>query len=117
MSCISSVKYSVKPTSGQSESGINDGAGTPYFLLFLLPLVSKHPAKDYLLEGILWETVFPIFGGFLVGTVFRIAWSFAKKREWVDKESRLVWTIALALFTLGLVSTLRFRIACGMDAK
>ena len=43
---------------------------------------------------------------FIIGTAFRLAWTFAKDRSWVDKESRLVWTLSLGLVTIGFVSLL-----------
>lgn len=73
-------------------------------MLPVLILTSHSPAKDYVLEALLWETVFAAGAGYAIGTVIRYAWDFAKARDWVDKESRLVWTLALALFTTGLVS-------------
>jgi NhaP-type Na+/H+ or K+/H+ antiporter len=53
--------------------------------------------------GIIEDTILASLGGFALGTIVRLLWNGAKKREWVDKESRLVWTLALALFTTGLV--------------
>lgn len=89
------------------ESGINDGAGTPYFLVPLLMLTARSKgeiAKQYFVKGILWETAFPVVGGCTIGYVFRKGLENGKKRNWVDKESSLVYTLALAMFTCGLVS-------------
>jgi NhaP-type Na+/H+ or K+/H+ antiporter len=71
-------------------------------MLPVLILTSSSPAKDYVLSALLWETAFAAIGGFCLGTIIRYAWDFAKARDWVDKESRLIWTMALALFTTGL---------------
>jgi NhaP-type Na+/H+ or K+/H+ antiporter len=73
-------------------------------MLPLLVLTSAHPTKEYFLSALLQETILGMVGGFALGTILRIAWDFAKSREWVDKESRLVWTLAMAIFTVGLVS-------------
>jgi len=88
------------------ESGINDGSATSFFLAPLL-LLTKAPGeavKDWFLTGILWETLFAIAAGTAIGWTFRVALEQAKKREWVDKESSLVYTAALALLTTGVVS-------------
>ena len=58
---------------------------------------------DYLVRGLLWDLAFPVIAAFALGTAFRLASTYAKRREWVDKESRLVWTLARGLFTIGLV--------------
>lgn len=60
--------------------------------------------KELALDGVLWETLFPVLWGSAIGTVLRFAWTWSKQRGWVDKESRLVWTVSLALFTIGAVS-------------
>lgn len=88
----------------QCESGINDGAATPYLMIPLMLITSGSPGKDYVLEILLKDTALGIVGGFALGTVARLAFEAAQRRRWIDKESRLVWTIALALFTTGLVS-------------
>lgn len=88
----------------QCESGINDGAATPYLMIPLLILTSHSPAEDYFLTTLLRETAVGMFGGYALGTIARIAWDAAARRGWIDKESRLVWTIALAMFTTGAVS-------------
>ncbi len=89
------------------ESGINDGAGTPYFLIPLLALTAsttQDAVKEYFLSGILWEVLFPIVAGSVIGWAAMWALKEGKKREWVDKESSLVYTVALAFLTVGLVS-------------
>lgn len=88
----------------QCESSINDGAGTPYWILPLLLITSRTPGKDFILHGILIETIASAVGGFALGSALRFTWNFCKRREWVDKESRLVWTLSLAITTVGLVS-------------
>lgn len=70
----------------------------------LMILTSQSPAKDYVLDTLLKETALGMAGGFALGTLARIAFQAAQKRKWIDKESRLVWTIALAMFTTGIVS-------------
>lgn len=88
------------------ESGINDGSATSFFLapLLLLTKSTGKAAQEWFTTGVLWETLFTIAAGLAIGTVFRMALEQAKKREWMDKESSLVYTAALAFFTTGLVS-------------
>lgn len=88
------------------ESGINDGSATSFFLAPLL-LLTRSPgeaAKEWFLTGILWETLFAMLAGTIIGWTFRVALERAKEWEWVDKESSLVYTAALALLTTGVVS-------------
>lgn len=73
----------------------------------LLLITSQTPVKEYIVTTILRETILGIVGGFALGTIARIAWDAADRRRWIDKESRLVWTIALAIFTTGLVRSTR----------
>jgi len=90
------------------ESGINDGSATSFFRapLLLLTKPTGKAAQEWFTTGVLWETLFAIAAGLTIGTIFRVALEQAKKREWVDKESSLVYTAALAFFTTGLVSRL-----------
>ncbi|KAJ9096790.1 hypothetical protein QFC21_005061 [Naganishia friedmannii] len=90
-----------------AESGINDGAATPYFLLPLTLLTAssgKEFAKEYLLKGIGYELLLSIVIGCSTGWVFRKGLEYGKKCEWVDKESSLVYTVSLAILTLGAVT-------------
>ncbi|KAJ9121959.1 hypothetical protein QFC24_004542 [Naganishia onofrii] len=90
-----------------AESGINDGAATPYFLLPLTLLTassSKEFAKEYILKGIGYELLLSIAIGCTTGWVFRKGLEYGKKCEWVDKESSLVYTVSLAILTLGAVT-------------
>jgi hypothetical protein len=100
---VSYLSLPISEADKKLESGINDGIGTPYWLLPLAIITSKHPAKEFFVTGIIEDTILASLGGFALGTIVRLLWNGAKKREWVDKESRLVWTLALALFTTGLV--------------
>lgn len=90
-----------------SESGINDGAGTPYFLLpltILTTTTAKEAVHKYLLEGLLFELAFAVVVGCTTGWVFRKSLEYGKKWELVDKESSLVYTVSLAGLVIGAVS-------------
>lgn len=89
------------------ESGINDGAATPLFLAFLLPLTRRTPGeafKDWWLEAVLEESLLPIFAGAAIGWLAKVALRRAKSHNWVDRESSLVYTVALALGVCGLIT-------------
>ncbi|GHJ88066.1 hypothetical protein NliqN6_4468 [Naganishia liquefaciens] len=90
-----------------SESGINDGAATPYFLLpltILTTTTAKEAAHKFLLEGLLFELAFAIVVGCTTGWVFRKSLEYGKKWELVDKESSLVYTVSLAVFVIGAIT-------------
>lgn len=89
------------------ESGINDGAATPLFLAFLLPLTRAtfgEAVKDWWLDAVLEELLLPIVAGAFIGWLARIALRRAKTHNWVDRESSLVYTVALALGVCGLMT-------------
>ncbi|KAG6014164.1 hypothetical protein E4U54_005750 [Claviceps lovelessii] len=94
-----------------AESGTNDGLGYP-FLFFALYLI-KYVGRDATGGGAgdamgLWfaytwgyTILLSIIYGAVVGWVAKEMLYFAKKRNYVDRESFLVFAIALALFVLG----------------
>ncbi len=46
--------------------------------------------------------------GSAIGWIFKVALQQSKKKDWIDKESSLVYTVALAMFTCGLVRCRRW---------
>ncbi|KAI8647216.1 Cation/H+ exchanger [Parasitella parasitica] len=89
-----------------AESGANDGLGYPF--LFLTIYLIQMPSIMVALSKWSWfilgyEIGFSILVGFLVGYIARKTLKFAKQRDWIDKESFLVFAIALALFLTGAV--------------
>ncbi|KAI7883816.1 Cation/H+ exchanger [Mucor mucedo] len=92
-----------------AESGANDGLGYP-FLFLAIYLIQMATAGDAVLKWswyiMGYEIGFSIFIGFAVGYVARKTLRFSEERNWIDKESFLVYAIALSLFLMGSVGLL-----------
>ncbi|KAJ3093293.1 hypothetical protein HDU97_009953, partial [Phlyctochytrium planicorne] len=91
-----------------AESGMNDGFGTP-FLFLALYLLRKSSNPGLAIGEWLWKVCFyQIFLAVIVGIAMALAaqylLKFAVKKEWIDKESLLSFSIALALMISGVVS-------------
>ncbi|KAJ3194164.1 hypothetical protein HK101_003368, partial [Irineochytrium annulatum] len=90
-----------------AESGMNDGLGTPflYLALYLMRYDSVGLAiGDWLWKVVLYQVVLAVVIGVLVAWVAQLALKVAESRGWIDKESLLSYSIALALFLMGFVS-------------
>lgn len=91
------------------ESGANDGLGLPFMMLPIWLLLRKSTGEalqDWLLHTWFWEVfVSSIIGG-ACGYFAHILMKKSIKLKLIDKESFLVFTIALALFVSGFVSML-----------
>ncbi|KAG0337257.1 hypothetical protein BG004_007714 [Podila humilis] len=90
-----------------AESGINDGMGLPFLFLGLYLIkeqtVGTAVAKwFYLVWG--YQIVLSVIIGGVIGAAARKAVKGAKNRKLIDKESFLVFSIALALAVTGVVS-------------
>lgn len=96
-----------------AESGANDGLGYPFLFLALYLLkytedgglgqpggASKAMAY-WFGETWFYTILLSILYGIAVGYLARELLHFAEQRKWVDRESFLVFSIALALFTVG----------------
>ncbi|KAK5821933.1 Sodium/hydrogen exchanger family-domain-containing protein [Linnemannia elongata] len=92
-----------------AESGINDGMGLPFLFLGLYLMrertIGTAVAKWFYM---IWayQIVLSIVLGGLIGAAARKAVKGAKNRNLIDKESFLVFSIALALAVAGCVSIL-----------
>lgn len=94
-----------------AESGANDGLGYPFlfFALYLIKFVgsgaTSGSSKDAmgLWFALTWgyTILFSIIYGAVVGWVGKVLLHWAEERNYVDRESFLVFAIALALFILG----------------
>lgn len=95
------------------ESGCNDGMAFPFVYLAVYILRYKHEPNDVALHWfcftILYECIFGATYGVLVGYAARRAIRFAHEKDWIDRESFLVFYFVLALFCAGSGSLL------GMD--
>jgi sodium/hydrogen antiporter len=96
-----------------AESGCNDGMAFPFIYLSLY-LIRYRPhtsevAFHWICITILYECVFGAIYGVLVGYAARRAIRYAHEKDWIDRESFLVFYFVLALFCAGSGSIL------GMD--
>lgn len=94
-----------------AESGTNDGLGYPF--LFLALYLIKYAGAGSTSGGVadamgLWLTMtwgyvilLSILYGAVIGLLGRELLHWAERRNYVDRESFLVFSVALALFTLG----------------
>ncbi|KAJ5477016.1 hypothetical protein N7539_007160 [Penicillium diatomitis] len=103
-----------------AESGANDGLGYPFlfFALYLLQYIGMggegHPGGaskamgQWFLETWVYVIILSIAYGIAVGWLSRKLLHWAEEKRYVDRESFLVFAIALALFivgTCGLIGT------------
>ncbi|KAH0601990.1 hypothetical protein MHUMG1_00869 [Metarhizium humberi] len=94
-----------------AESGTNDGLGYPFlfFALYLIKYIgsgaTEGGAKDAmgLWFAFTWgyTIILSIIYGAVVGWIGKELLYFAKQRNYIDRESFLVFAVALALFVLG----------------
>ncbi|KAI9837339.1 MAG: hypothetical protein M1819_000413 [Sarea resinae] len=88
-----------------AESGCNDGMAFPFIFLALY-LIRYRPdassvAYHWICLTVLYECIFGAIYGFLVGYIGRHAIKWAERREFIDRESFLVFYFVLALFCAG----------------
>jgi NhaP-type Na+/H+ or K+/H+ antiporter len=92
-----------------AESGCNDGVSFP-FLYLGLSILTRSTAggilKKWFLITILYQCVAGILLGIVLGHVFNALFKFSHKREWVGRASSLAFYLLLAIFSIGLASTL-----------
>ncbi|KAI9343710.1 Cation/H+ exchanger [Pilaira anomala] len=92
-----------------AESGANDGLGYP-FLFLAIYLIKMNTVGEAIFKWSWWimgyQIGFSIIIGFVVGFIARKILRFSEERKWIDKESFLVYAIALALFLMGTVGLL-----------
>ncbi|KAK0828392.1 Na+/H+ antiporter [Friedmanniomyces endolithicus] len=88
-----------------AESGCNDGMAFPFVYLALYLIKYRPDANAVTLHWIcytiLYECVFGAVYGVAVGYIARRAIRYAHEKEWVDRESFLVFYFVLALFCAG----------------
>ncbi|RDW41465.1 Sodium/hydrogen exchanger family-domain-containing protein [Yarrowia lipolytica] len=86
-----------------AESGANDGFGYPF--LFLALYIDRYSgtkiAKEWIVETILYEILLSVAYGAVIGYLGQELLGYAKKFNFVDDESFLVFVFALGLFILG----------------
>lgn len=89
------------------ESGANDGLGFPFMMLPIWLMLRKSTADalgHWLLHTWLWEIFMSVVLGFICGFGARTLLKASMSRKLIDKESFLVFSIALTMFVSGLVA-------------
>jgi sodium/hydrogen antiporter len=85
------------------ESGANDGLS--YLLVFLPFLILTRPPEEalshWVLHTLLWEVAFASVMGITMGFVAARLLQAAERRDMMEEDWRLVYTVALSLLALG----------------
>ncbi|KAA1471873.1 Sodium/hydrogen exchanger [Dentipellis sp. KUC8613] len=92
-----------------AESASNDGLAYPFLSIsiYLTVEASRRAAiGKWFLVGWLYQVILGVVLGALLGFSFSRLMRFAHKRGFVDRESYVAQYIALAIFTIGVTSTL-----------
>ena len=92
-----------------AESGSNDGTSFPFIYIGLSILTRATfgaALKKWLLITILWQCAFGILLGLLIGHALNRILRFAYARDLVANASYLVFYLLLAVFCIGVASTL-----------
>lgn len=91
------------------ESGGNDGLGLPFLMLPLLLMSNTNKTvalTEWAIHTWVYEIVFSIFVGAACGVGARFLLRQSEKRNLIDKDSFLVFTIALTLLVTGISAVL-----------
>jgi NhaP-type Na+/H+ or K+/H+ antiporter len=92
-----------------AESGCNDGVSFPFIYLGLSILTRSTTGgviKKWFVITILYQCVLGILLGLAIGFFFNKVFVFSRDREMMGKASYLAFYILLAIFSLGIASTL-----------
>ncbi|KAI8926662.1 Sodium/hydrogen exchanger family-domain-containing protein [Entophlyctis helioformis] len=90
-----------------AESAINDGLGLPFLFLplYLFRLSNTGEAIGWWLVNVmLYQIILAAVIGIVIGLSSCYALKKAEQNNWIDKESILGFFIAIALFSMGLMS-------------
>lgn len=92
-----------------AESGCNDGISFPFLFIGIFTIMestSADVAKKWFLMTILWQCVFGIFIGMVIGIASNKVLRFSATRKYIDEPGFTVFYLLLALFSIGIASTL-----------
>ncbi|VDC00420.1 unnamed protein product [Peniophora sp. CBMAI 1063] len=87
-----------------AESGCNDGAAFPFLyiaLYLLLDTTTGEAIKDWFLILWLYEILFGVVFGALIGFGFRYLMKFCERKDLIDRQSYVAQYVSLALLTIG----------------
>ncbi|KAF8890682.1 Sodium/hydrogen exchanger [Infundibulicybe gibba] len=92
-----------------AESAANDGLAYPFLSIALyltMDSSSKTATTHWLLIGCLYEVILGTTMGAVLGLAFSRLLKISRKYGFVDRESYVIQSLALAVFVTGLVSTI-----------
>ncbi|KAF2994173.1 hypothetical protein E8E13_001486 [Curvularia kusanoi] len=92
-----------------AESGVNDGVSFP-FLFFGLNILTRASRgdifKDWFLITVLYQCTVGVILGLFIGHLFNFLYHISHTREMMGRASYLAFYLLLAIFSIGLASTL-----------
>lgn len=92
-----------------AESASNDGVSFPFLFIGIVALNYTHPGKaisEWFLITVLWQCLFGISVGLVLGNVANRFLRFSEKREFISEPSWVVFYLLLAILGVGIGSTL-----------
>lgn len=92
-----------------AESGCNDGISFPFLFIGLFALMEStnaDVAKQWFLMTILWQCLFGIFIGMVIGIVSNKILRFSATRKYIDEPGFTVFYLLLATLSVGIASLL-----------
>jgi NhaP-type Na+/H+ or K+/H+ antiporter len=90
-----------------AESGLNDGLGLMFFFFpfFLSSYSSVAEGVGYwIVQVLIYQVLLAVILGILIGYSYRKLLQIAHERKWIDKESFLSLSLAVAVLILGIFS-------------
>ena len=91
------------------ETGCNDGTSFPFLYAGLNALIATSvggAAKEWVLETILWQCLFGIVLGLIIGIIANRSLRFSERNGYIDASSFFAFYLLLALFSIGVASIL-----------
>ena len=92
-----------------AESGCNDGVSFPFLYAGIFALIATSAGegtKEWILETILWQCALGLALGAIIGVIANRVLRFSYSNAYIDDSSFLVFYILLAIFSIGVGSTL-----------
>lgn len=92
-----------------AESACNDGVSFPFLYIGIVALKYSHPAeafKEWVLITILWQCLFGISIGLIIGNIANRVLRFSYSHEYITPPSIIVFYLLLAILSVGIGSCL-----------